>query len=95
VSAGFTPGPWQWVNDDDIEQAEHPFASVAEVVRIFQDEDRSQRNANARLIAAAPELYAKLEGLLEYVRLFCADSSPTDAAVADAVAALAKARGES
>ena len=53
---GTTPGPWQWVNDDDIEQAEHPHHSVAEVVRIFKDDDRTQRNANARLIAAAPDL---------------------------------------
>jgi hypothetical protein len=95
----FTPGPWQWVGDDEIEQAEYPFTSVAEVVRIFKDEERAQCNANARLIAAAPRLYSALAALVEAnIKRGPFDeplgSSEQVAEINEAVAAICEARGE-
>lgn len=54
-------------------------------------------NANARLIAAAPELLEALENLLPMAEKFLrnAPSHPDNAMLEDARAAIAKAKGES
>lgn len=98
-NAGFTPGPWQWVGDDEIEQVEHPFTSVAEVVRVPKDHDRAQQDANARLIAAAPELYEAVSELTDAMHRYEMDVDADAPAehremMRKAHAALAKARGE-
>jgi hypothetical protein len=98
VSAGFTSGPWQWfpsVSKDRPAVIDTAIGVDSDNGTVIAEVQRGRQfAANANLIAAAPELYAKLEGLLEYVERSCANSSPTDAAVVDAIAALAKARGE-
>lgn len=50
--------------------------------------------ANARLIAAAPELIQALEYLCRYAKTDGINLRPHDFAVVQALAALAKARGE-
>ena len=80
-----TPGPWVIDNDNVIYQegTSEPIASAAPTA----DEE-----ANAWLIAAAPELLAALE--------FCADALNTEAGglykahIEQARAAIAKAKGE-
>lgn len=105
----FTPGPWRveegttlvWgaCNPDDrstygmgypITQARVRLGSASEYASEFREDEGE---ANARLIAAAPELYGALEDLAE--RLIGAFPSIAGTPEAQrAKAALAKARGE-
>jgi hypothetical protein len=82
-----TPGPW-YVNDRCIEAAgpEGPRDVTVAVVHAPED----QRDANARLIAAAPELLAACEELLIYLSDWDDDESET---CVRARAAIAKAEG--
>ena len=64
ATAGYTPGPW--VSDGlkvegDAQTHMHDIALV-ECLRVF-DAGCEEAKANARLIAAAPELYEALEAL--------------------------------
>lgn len=99
----FTPGPWRTVRPSDNPTklyvrdcggliAEGPFPSHYE----GQDErfakEVDQYEANARLIAAAPELYEALDQILDDMGndgLSCCQAAKDQAR-----AALAKARGE-
>ena len=57
---------------------------------INRAEFREEREANARLVAAAPELLAALEGLVDR---FVGHTDTDDAAILAALAAIAKAEG--
>lgn len=52
-----TPGPWQWVNDCDVEQTEAPHHSICECIMRGPDDEWQ---ANAQLIALAPEMASTL-----------------------------------
>jgi hypothetical protein len=65
VSAGFTPGPWEPRGLSVY--ADQRVASVGFVARASREEDVAESQANARLIAAAPELYEALSEWLEAV----------------------------
>ena len=86
--AGFTPGPWH----SETSHSAHPKYGIfternAIVARTWREEE-------ARLIAAAPELYEALSALRKWTRDgACADE--TLSIVSNADRALAKARGES
>lgn len=54
---------------------------------------RAVEIANAHLIAAAPDLYAALAGLLKHIERYGDGCDPSDAEVVAGVAALLKARG--
>ena len=85
MSAGFTPGPWeiQKPNSDDKRRIIAPNQSGFDVCRMV-------RSANdARLIAAAPELYAQLEFAAKALR----EARFVESAIV-CEATLAKARGE-
>jgi hypothetical protein len=101
VSAAFTPGPWATniarLSDGSLNVAhvvgERDQASLAQLVNHGEE----QTVANARLIAATPELYEAL-ALFVAAANMSALSPDTDAALARAydaaVVALRKARGE-
>ncbi len=92
----FTPGPWAAQDAREIPWAEydwriiHDDKIVAHVVNCYLIEE----NANAALIAAAPEMYALLERILldvHWDRIAVSDRGSTFCAIARL---LAKARGE-
>jgi uncharacterized Rossmann fold enzyme len=101
MTSKHTPGPWiysrwwdqfQWDMSDDDERADLLKAPIIRIettdgVTVTCCHDlASIREADARLIAAAPDLLAALEALLSYDDMVeCADM---------ARAAIAKARGE-
>ena len=61
----FTPGPWETLKFSQHElQTDFAMVKVGKRVHMigYSDEDK----ANAQLIAAAPELLAALEALLDY-----------------------------
>ena len=88
----FTPGPWHVANGVQVRSERDQIAKVW-MMR------NGEGNANARLIAAAPELYEALQLALLGLDAYCVEKGPlflASALAADkARAALAKARGES
>ena len=87
----FTPGPWRIVRYCEAIE----IANVADLLHFYGGETAE---ANAALIAAAPELYAALEAFLGWAQSPLEDSGEKLAAELDQVtvyayAALAKARG--
>ena len=100
MSAQFTPGPWRTgpahvVRQQSVDgHGRRVTRFVAEAV-LSAPFVEGERDANARLIAAAPELYEAPGELLGMLPRFSADLHPVFAdAVRSARAALAKARGE-
>ena len=89
----WTPGPWRVLNDEAIKVASSD-GSLATVTHIHLRgrRDTSEVEANANLIAAAPDLYAALADLLDREGDDTLDS--VKAKWAAARAALAKARGQ-
>ncbi len=67
-----TPGPWVWIDNDGCEEL---FGSDGEGVITSADGYWSaapKSDADKALIAAAPELLAALDGLLNYEPAHCA-----------------------
>jgi hypothetical protein len=91
----FTPGPWTfndpWAGFSSITDADGKL--IFGIARGDPDETQPVPvcEANARLIAAAPELYEALNALLTYVAGFDREGLPV---FEQSAAALAKARGE-
>jgi hypothetical protein len=83
----WTPGPWVWWPKTGI------LATESRDGRWIVSGELSSANAeaNARLIAAAPELYEALKGIIGWCPT---DNQRSIAAFDKALAALAKARGE-
>lgn len=86
----WTPGPWMWDGNvwDYDKENEAPWL-VAEGHSPVITGDLHCSEANADLIAAAPDLYAALEDALQYLQHHLPDE-----VLAPHRAALAKARGE-
>jgi hypothetical protein len=99
---GFTPGPWHIVVNKYGEQVLVEAPTDGTLFLLDDDEgiaDHPTAEANARLIAAAPGLYAKLAALLRAYERACVDgvvtlNHETMQAEEEANEALAKARGE-
>ncbi len=104
----WTPGPWSLGrNKSDYMQIDGGLSrpqqhiGLAKVVVAFDGDPYPQGEANADLIAAAPELYEALERLLKWVAPIAGDNHDKDrereemASVEAACSALRKARGES
>jgi hypothetical protein len=83
----FTPGPWKVTRKFEVGPVSHAFDQTEGMVVPIADVFGDHRDADARLIAAAPEFYAIA---LEAREKLSADNH--DVAFIDA--ALAKARGE-
>lgn len=84
MSAAFTPGPWRTGRQRKVYAVDTPLA-VAQAVA--KERDYSEADANARLIAAAPDMFDVIEHLVN-------GTADIDTIYEDARAALAKARGE-
>lgn len=102
----FTPGPWEAAQADSPKYmsavhflyANKGIGTVALVGKdhaIVGDADLDVQNANANLIAAAPELYAALERAVDALASLRGELEPPLTQVVRGRAALAKARGES
>jgi hypothetical protein len=69
VSAGFTPGPWTWDRGDDGDgRLRGPAGAFVLYARGYDGADVIVSDADARLIAAAPEMRAELERCLGFLR---------------------------
>ena len=99
--SGFTPGPWRTDPDLGHEQVLGPNGIIVadcSIVALHKNGPTPERNrANARLVAAAPELLSHLENLADrFVRCVIhsgSDPEMAEEAVRDARAAIAKTRG--
>lgn len=100
-----TPGPWVFEHDEDDDKfvvwldPNHGYyqsqrAPIEREAWFLRDDQRAEAEANARLIAAAPELLAALIDVLAYVGFATAENQPAEGALANARAAIEKARGE-
>ena len=96
--AQFTKGPWElFLTGDErgIYIGLDLFGSSSKVVTTVDCDDlpEAAAQANAHLIAAAPELYEALDGLIGELKDYHVSSSVLDA-IETSISALAKARGE-
>jgi hypothetical protein len=92
MSAKHTPGPWRVaLPPNDRIQSRIIYSAAGSVARAYNNTKAAQ--ANARLIAAAPELLAALQEARELVRLLASRYShgPAEVAVDRIDAAIAKA----
>lgn len=67
MSAGFTPGPWERDRHGQLKSPDGRMVVVWDAGIAFGQRDR-ETEANASLIAAAPELYEALEEACEAIR---------------------------
>ena len=88
MNTKFTKGPWR-AEYDKVFHGRFVVAQCNAGVSVGINEMILRRNANAALIASAPELYEALVECLE-----CEFAVTDKAAIANAHAALKKARGE-
>jgi len=88
-----TPGPWAILpNTPHFVRAMHPAEGMQPVATVYHF--NGELAANARLIAAAPELLEALEAVLPDLEHYVATHGPgPDKRLAIARAAIAKARG--
>ncbi len=93
-----TPGPWEWntartrMNDDRGRPVLMDGEGIWDLCAPVMHGD-ARADANARLIAAAPELLATLQGILEFDGLSPLDHDNLQVAFEKARAAIAKAGG--
>ena len=94
-----TPGPWKakkWVGTDPYDDPDRPFVEVGNVhwsPKNWKPAAAIKQTANARLIAAAPELLEALENLLK-VHEGEGGTQHNAADIARAAISKAKAKGE-
>lgn len=91
IRANHTPAPWH-VYGYEIGTA--PDETIAVVCALSGNDGDSEEDANARLIAAAPELLAALETLLWQVERTDDLPEEVEEMLSDARAAIAKAKGQ-
>lgn len=87
MTAQHTPGPWHVANDVQIRSEKHQIAKVW-MMR------NGEGNANARLIAAAPDLLEALQMLADVDFGACEWRGEAEIAAIKARAAISKATGE-
>ena len=93
----WTPGPWYVSNMSEIFHGDD--CNLADCWSVHADIDEDECEANAHLIAAAPDMYDALESAEESIATFIGvHGYPTDSGAGEILrqvsAALAKARGE-
>jgi hypothetical protein len=90
MSTQHTPGPWSVV-EDRVPSSLEIFADKSAICECWRRADVATEMANARLIAAAPELLDALNAMIDEFEGCYADADPT---LINAKAAIAKATGE-
>ena len=88
-----TPGPWQVSPYNNITSRNGTVAKTEQMPGNYD----SEREANARLIAAAPDLLTALSGFVQLYQegqLTLEGDDGKDPLVSKAIAAIAKAKGE-
>ena len=92
-----TPGPWVIAGsmNDDIRESSRDHCTIATIRCYASHNLATEKDANTRLIATAPELLEALERLV-YLRdaTFAASETDWTRGMVAARAAIAKARGE-
>ena len=100
---GISPAPWKVAMDDIamvFSGSQYPSLSTPHICEVDIIDDPERKCNDIKLIAAAPELYEALRGLLEIVCIDCNSSYKVDGKcvkcprVVAAEAALKKAGGE-
>ena len=98
TQATHTPGPWEAHTHYDNSVSVRHYLGMGlnqPVCEMLPGQTPAERNANARLIAAAPDLLAALEEMAAVFGWQSPNANPAvDAAIAAAHAAIAKAKGE-
>ena len=84
--SNFTPGPWN-------RQGSNEIAGKMLVCNVYEQPTEHIKLANANLIAAAPEMYEALTGIVEEMALADFDPTDEDTWYGRAIAILAKADG--
>lgn len=90
--SSFTPGPWKMgmnANDEVAIWTSSPSTNI--VAKIYSVPHENNTDANAALIAAAPEMYAALE---EITRVLMSGQKLNDSWLANTLDILGKVRGE-
>lgn len=88
MSTKHTPGPWEAIGN---------LVQIAECRDAYFDPHSDEAKANARLIAAAPELLEALQSIAEYWNRDQNETAMADAcwhAIETAMAAITKATGD-
>lgn len=86
-----TPGPWHVRNDGSVGSVQRGGMVVAQPC--IEPKNQGDQAANARLIAAAPELLDALEGMREALAECEGWTQDQQSAYGKALAAISKARG--
>ena len=87
-----TPGKWNIVESNKIDEEAHIQTDLKSICRMWIQMD-SQDMANARLIAAAPDLLEALKALVADLKPYMGQGRMDDK-IRNAIAAIAKAMGE-
>lgn len=66
-TTGYTPGPWKYENDIEMIVSRHPEWNWSSICKLATGEDSRQEEANARLIALAPEMAEALGDVRSYL----------------------------
>jgi hypothetical protein len=89
MSNAHTPGPWEaWQRQSAVFVVACDFQ-----VALLCDGNNSEINANAHLIAAAPDMLAALRGILDDAKAYGMADSAFSGSLIEAAAAIAKAEG--
>ena len=89
-----TPGPWSVRFDFVVQATSFDGGRLVPVAQPYGvNNDGTDLFANARLIAAAPDLLSSCQGMLEALETDCRDTDKWAELMAEAITAIAKATG--
>ena len=91
-AAAHTPGPWEWI-DDGLFQERNGDAVMVATFEYDRGADIEVSDADARLIAAAPDLLEALKRLESTARILPESMDEPGSAMSQARAAISRAEG--
>lgn len=93
-NAQHTPGPWVWQHWPDGTHTVAQSSTLGTIATIFPGPQEEEQAANARLIAAAPELLEALTWAVRFIDTYASKAAgPATPEVNKCRAAIAKATG--